>query len=626
MLVSLLILIVTIFSTNGYPSNPAEYEQIVIPVHEQQQFVQQTIPVDYFDVGDRESTILLEDTADFTISCLGQNRICIKKSDCVNGYIHLADNVTDYSAYTEQECKVRYEACCTVVVEFQAASPEIEASDTDIAAAAHDDGQAAESHYGTSEVFGESGNTQVTQNEDIAEQIATNTQFIPTHVQLGCAAALLCVEERFCTVDGTISPQPVSLTSRELLYRVPLSPCKNPETGVVGKCCRDPNYVDPWPAGNLPANYSGGFDEKGFPTFLNLSKVKPPKVPVTPVKKPTKPNVKTPTRPPVEEKGIHSDYTNTVTEVLIPPPKTTDEVEHVVQDTNVVEVKTKCGVRHKVIESSEMRESQTVFGEIPWQAMVLHSRDRKILCSGALVSTHDVLTAANCIESMQPNDISIKLGEWKLGYELKHEEPLPFEILNVSYIRMHPEYTRGLAEHDLAILHLEAPATLDYHVNPLCLPQTNAVEAKKSCIATGWGKTILQAHYAGAIMHAVGMSILSTDVCKKQLTSEQISPDVANGIICTTPTEEINNICEADLGGPLACVNEQGQYELAGIYSQDTGCHSSNGVVIFAPSDEKWIKESMFSETYEKDVKISQQANDYRESTLFEDNQYLPPN
>lgn len=53
--------------------------------------------------------------------------------------------------------------------------------------------------------------------------------------------------------------------------------CKNPDNGVIGKCCRDPNYVDPWPAGNLPANYSGGFDEQGFPTFLNIAKTRPPK-------------------------------------------------------------------------------------------------------------------------------------------------------------------------------------------------------------------------------------------------------------------------------------------------------------------------------------------------------------
>lgn len=60
-----------------------------------------------------------------------------------------------------------------------------------------------------------------------------------------------------------------------------LQSCRNLDTGIVGKCCRDPNYVDPWPTGNLPANYSGGFDEQGFPTFLNIAKVLPPKKSIT---------------------------------------------------------------------------------------------------------------------------------------------------------------------------------------------------------------------------------------------------------------------------------------------------------------------------------------------------------
>lgn len=93
---------------------------------------------------------------------------------------------------------------------------------------------------------------------------------------------------------------------------------------------------------------------------------------------------------------------------------------------------------------------------------------------------------------MSPNDISIKLGEWKLGYELKHEEPLPYEILNVSSITMHPGYTKGLGYHDIAILQLDSPATFDLHINPLCVSKTKDSEEGETCIITGWGKSILQ--------------------------------------------------------------------------------------------------------------------------------------
>lgn len=51
-----------------------------------------------------------------------------------------------------------------------------------------------------------------------------------------------------------------------------------------------------------------------------------------------------------------------------------------------------------------------------------------------------------------------------------------------------------------------------------------------------------------------------------------------DGIICVTPKKEINNVCETDIGSPLACQNENGFYELAGIYSRNTGCLPTNQV------------------------------------------------
>lgn len=34
--------------------------------------------------------------------------------------------------------------------------------------------------------------------------------------------------------------------------------CQNPDTGIIGKCCRDPNYKDPWPGGMMMKNMPTG--------------------------------------------------------------------------------------------------------------------------------------------------------------------------------------------------------------------------------------------------------------------------------------------------------------------------------------------------------------------------------
>ncbi|OAD55609.1 Serine proteinase stubble [Eufriesea mexicana] len=505
-----------------------EQQGVAIFENSRQKLDQDQINDDYFtsDVSNAAGQ-----ETDFTISCIGSNRICTSKNDCVNGYIRLNKG----------------------------------------------------------------------------------TFVIPTHVQLGCAAALLCVEERFCTIDGTISPEPVTLSEKQLLRRVPMSSCRNPDNGIVGKCCRDPNYVDPWPASNLPANYSGGFDEQGFPTFLNIAKVRPNSAPVQTTKIP----VTYRPLPPLEPK-LQPENSNIFTETLI-PPSTGKDVKSTFTRT---QPKVTCGTRNKVVQQPGIEDSTTAFAEIPWQAMVLHTGEKKILCSGALVGTQDILTAANCVDSLSPKDVSIKLGEWKLGYELPHEEPLPFQIINVSSISTHPGYERGTGEHDLAMLHLESPPTFDLHINPLCLPKTkHFVQNNKPCISTGWGKSILQAHYAGVIMNVVNMKVLSTGRCKEQLLSTNFEAEAADGTICAAPVEEKNNVCETDVGGPLACQNEQGVYELVGIYSQDTGCLPTNQVAMFAPLDGVWLDETIQrSEESQLNIKY-----DYRKSSLITDNQYLPP-
>lgn len=58
-----------------------------------------------------------------------------------------------------------------------------------------------------------------------------------------CASALVCTAENYCSSIGVISETPVEITP----FRVPLTDCFIEGTGQPGKCCRDANYVDPWP-------------------------------------------------------------------------------------------------------------------------------------------------------------------------------------------------------------------------------------------------------------------------------------------------------------------------------------------------------------------------------------------
>ncbi|CAG0924091.1 unnamed protein product, partial [Notodromas monacha] len=66
----------------------------------------------------------------------------------------------------------------------------------------------------------------------------------------GCSAGLLCVENNLCNATGYKIPFPDPIDAQNT-YRVAVMDCTNPDTGIIGVCCRDPDYVDPWPGGMM---------------------------------------------------------------------------------------------------------------------------------------------------------------------------------------------------------------------------------------------------------------------------------------------------------------------------------------------------------------------------------------
>lgn len=90
----------------------------------------------------------------------------------------------------------------------------------------------------------------------------------PVIVPIGCSAAMVCTNIQYCSASGVISKSPVSLSPEQELFRVPLTDCRKPDTKEVGKCCRDPDYTDPWPVGRtgqyVPEELNKVFDNGGY--------------------------------------------------------------------------------------------------------------------------------------------------------------------------------------------------------------------------------------------------------------------------------------------------------------------------------------------------------------------------
>ncbi|XP_041971154.1 fibroin heavy chain-like isoform X3 [Aricia agestis] len=242
------------------------------------------------------------------------------------------------------------------------------------------------------------------------------------------------------------------------------------------------------------------------------------------------------------------------------------------------------------------------FAEIPWQAMVLEKTNKSLLCGGVITRPDVVITAAACVDGLDAQNVLIKGGEWKLGVD---EEPLPFQIVQVKNILVHPFYKRGTYHFDVAILVLSENLRFANNIYPICLPSAqDDFEALDSflgssngvgeCIVTGWGKEILQAHTLGSIMHSLNVSLIAPTECQAKLSQDYphlLEYYDRESCVCGQPTNPLNNICSVDIGSALACTNGNGHYTLRGIYSWDSGCRQiGNQIGSFYKFDVEWYE------------------------------------
>ncbi|CAH0549415.1 unnamed protein product [Brassicogethes aeneus] len=374
-----------------------------------------------------------------------------------------------------------------------------------------------------------------------------------------CAAALKCVQEIYCTADGFVSPVPVVLTKEQELLRVPTTECSNQESGTIGKCCRDPNYKDPWPSANLVDGFDDGQykEDNHFGEVGNLQRI------VRSQQGSVQRLVRS-QKSPVNARSINSSP-------AVPQQLARSQEQ--------------CGTRNYNTKPQGQRPIDMNFAEIPWQAMILRDTNRSLLCGGAIIRSDAVLTAAHCVEGLETSDILIKGGEWKLGID---EEPLPFQIVKVAAIVRHPEYVHGALVNDLAVLVLEEKLRLAKNIGPICLPEPNQIPTQ-NCIATGWGKRILQLHAKNALMHGIDVKIMDTNQCKETL-AEKFKDSVQNYSPNTLCGFSSIDQCRVDYGSALACDNGNGQYTLSGIYSWDTGCKQEGQIGGYIAPDVEWVR------------------------------------
>ncbi|XP_074131770.1 polyserase-2-like isoform X2 [Sminthopsis crassicaudata] len=258
--------------------------------------------------------------------------------------------------------------------------------------------------------------------------------------------------------------------------------------------------------------------------------------------------------------------------------------------------------------------SDASLGKWPWHVSV--NRKGSQICGGTLISKSWVISAAHCFISshtfslIPPKQYTVAVG-LNSQLSLKRDPDLSdgtFQIVKVSDILVHENYSKPALGNDIALLHLAEPLNFTDYVRPICLPRANhSFPHGASCWATGWGdvqESEPQPIKSGLILQQLELKIIGPKECQclfKYKGPFNRTLELLPTMLCAGYKEGRRDTCQGDSGGPLVC-EEQGQWFLAGITSFGQGCGRRNRPGVFANVVvfEDWIRErvedAVFSE------------------------------
>ncbi|KAL8187559.1 UNVERIFIED_CONTAM: hypothetical protein K2H54_051019 [Gekko kuhli] len=221
-------------------------------------------------------------------------------------------------------------------------------------------------------------------------------------------------------------------------------------------------------------------------------------------------------------------------------------------------------------------------GICPWQVLIQNKRGYGF-CGGSLISSQWVLTAAHCLDTVAPYQVTV--GDFD-----KHQRERDEQKVRVRQFWQHPQYDPENFNNDIALIQLTSHVVFSEHVLSICLPNPNlsTLLTEKETVGTvsGWGSTHVKGQSTRFLLR-VKLPVVSMDTCRQ--STEKL---ITDNMFCAGYPEATQDSCKGDSGGPFA-VLYRNTWFLLGVVSWGEGCATAGkyGAYTRVSNYISWIKE-----------------------------------
>lgn len=195
-----------------------------------------------------------------------------------------------------------------------------------------------------------------------------------------------------------------------------------------------------------------------------------------------------------------------------------------------------------------------------------------LMCGGSVIDENWVMTAGHCVEgnTNSPKSFRVKLGV----FDQRKDNEKGEVVMEIEKIFLHPKFenVHGVPVYDVALLKLKSPVSFTDHIQPVCLPKSDAglINSKHSATITGWGTKEQGGLLTPSNLRQVVVPMVNQTVCDDAYGDQIFNPTM----FCAGLRGK--DSCQGDSGGPLVMKHEDGRWFEYGVVSWGHGC-AQNG-------------------------------------------------